>query len=158
MARPALLLSLGLTALAAAAFSPPAASFCDEAGWTTTWADEFDGASLDNTSWTMDLGGGDSRVRDSMGTAANVYLENGTLVLRSQVENVGGYNHSSGGVQTRGKKSWSGPTRVCVRAQLPGGGGGGNGSTSKREETRVVDDLCSYCSVCACRDCVCCTS
>ena len=139
MAPSALLLALGLTAIAAADVSPAEPSFCDDAGWTTTWADEFDGAVLDNTSWTMDLGGGDSRVRDSMGTAANVYLENGTLVLRSQVENVGGYNHSSGGVQTRGKKSWSGPTRVCVRAQLPGGGGGGNGSTSKRGEMRVVD-------------------
>lgn len=98
-------------------------SFCDTQGeWTKVWSDEFEGASLDESSWSIDLQGGDSRVRDSMGTADNVYLENGTLVLRSQRQAAGGYNFTSGAVQSQDKRFFKGPARVCVSASLPGGG------------------------------------
>jgi beta-glucanase (GH16 family) len=99
-------------------------SFCDDAAWTQVWHDEFTAPSLDTTSWDIDLNAGDSRVRDSQGTTDNVYIENGDLVLRSQKQQQGKYNFTSGAVQTQGKKSWEGLTRVCIRAQLPGGGGG----------------------------------
>ena len=104
----------------------PAPSFCAASGWNQVWADEFSGPALDNSSWTVDLSAGDSRVRDSQGTADNVYLEGGALVLRSQrVANAvaGGakFNYTSGAVQSKGLRSWQGRTRACVRAQLPGG-------------------------------------
>ena len=100
-------------------------SFCDEAGWDMVFADDFNGSALDTKSWTVDLGAGDSRVRNSQGTADNVYLENGALVLRSKAEKAGKWNYTSGAVQTMGKVSWkhAGGTRACVRAKLPGGEG-----------------------------------
>ena len=110
---------------------PPASpfvSFCDTDGFEQVWADEFSGTTLDNSSWTVDLAANDSRVRDSQGTADNVYLDGeGSLVLRSQRQRAGAFNFTSGAVETRGKRSWRGLTRACVRAQLPGGGGGKSG-------------------------------
>eukprot|EP01052_Picozoa_sp_SAG31_P034478 SAG31_NODE_4034_length_3647_cov_26.004510_5_plen_100_part_00 len=44
-----------------------------------------------------------------MGTADNVYLEEGALVLRSKREKSGRYNYTSGAVQTQGKVSWAHP-------------------------------------------------
>jgi len=113
-----------------------AGGFCDGSGdgvWEKVWADEFDQDSLDNSTWTVDLQGGDSRVRNSQGTADNVYLEDGKLVLRSQKQVSGNYNYTSGAVQSQDKRYWSGPTRICVSAALPGGGvngtvGGGQGA------------------------------
>lgn len=100
-------------------------SFCDEEGWTMVFADDFSGSALNESSWTVDLGAGDSRVRNSQGTADNVYLEDGALVLRSKREKSGKWNYTSGAVQSMGKRSWkhSGGTRACVLAKLPGGQG-----------------------------------
>jgi beta-glucanase (GH16 family) len=103
-------------------------SLCDSSdSWARVWADEFNEKELDTASWTVDLAGGDSRVRDSQGTADNVYLANGSLVLRSQKEVVGSYNFSSGAVDSQGKRSFKAPARVCVSAILPGGTGGPKG-------------------------------
>eukprot|EP00038_Savillea_parva_P008127 m.174938 g.174938 ORF g.174938 m.174938 type:complete len:321 (-) comp13898_c0_seq1:86-1048(-) len=99
-------------------------SFCDGAGYSVVWRDEFSGTTLNTSAWTVDLAGNDSRVRDSQGTADNVYVEDGHLVLRSQREAVNGYEFTSGAVETQGKVSWKGPARACVSAALPGGGGG----------------------------------
>jgi beta-glucanase (GH16 family) len=103
--------------------SASAASFCDSPGWKSVYTDEFTSPTLDTNSWSVDTSGGDSRVRDSLGTVDNVYVEDGKLVLRSMKENVGGYNYTSGSVQSQDLKYWEGPTRVCVSAKLPGGGG-----------------------------------
>lgn len=46
-----LVLVLPLSAPGAAA-----ASFCDEAGWTTTWRDEFEAETLDAAKWTVEHG------------------------------------------------------------------------------------------------------
>ena len=103
-------------------------SFCAQAGWMQVWADEFSGTTLNTSKWTVDLNSGDSRVRDSTGTASNVYIEAGALVLRSQRETVPGsqFNFTSGAVETKDKASWKhvGGTRACVRAKLPGGESG----------------------------------
>lgn len=100
-----------------------AASFCDsDSAWNQVWADEFNQSELDNTSWSIDVGAGDSRVRNSQGTIDNVYLEGGYLVLRSQKQKLGKYNFSSGAIQSKGKRSFAPPARVCISAKLPGGG------------------------------------
>ena len=65
----------------------------------------------------------DEKVRDSQGTRDNVYLQDGALVLRSQRQQAGDYNFTSGAVETQGKVSWKGLTRACVSAKLPGGQG-----------------------------------
>ena len=113
-----LLLTLSIPAFATAA------SFCSDPEWNQVYADEFNGETLDDKSWTIDLEGGDSRVRESQGTADNVYLENGNLVLRSQKQQLGAYNYTSGSIQSQGLKSFKGKTRVCVMAKLPGANGG----------------------------------
>ena len=113
-------------------------SFCAgnvAGGWVQVWADEFDGSALDNSSWTVDLGANDSRVRDSKGTSDNVYLDGrGALVLRTQRHTTGDYAFTSGAVQSQNKRFFGGAdsaaaaTRVCVSAKLPGGGGGDKGA------------------------------
>lgn len=44
----------------------------------------------------------------SQGTAENVYIEDGHLVLRSQRQAMNGYEFTSGAVQTQGLHSWKG--------------------------------------------------
>ena len=106
-----------------AAAAAPAKSFCAQSGWKQTWSDEFSGAALNTTAWSIDLHGGDSKVRDSQGTADNVYLEDGALVLRSQRKKAGKYNFTSGAVHSISGNWWkhAGGVRACVRAKLPGG-------------------------------------
>ena len=99
-------------------------SLCDQDGFQQIWADDFDGTTLDTTKWTITLGKDGGQLRDAWGTANNVYLDGkGALVLRSQREKHGTFNFTSGAVTSKGKASWRGltPTRVCVRAKLPGG-------------------------------------
>ena len=57
------------------------------------------GPVLNKSSWTLDFAGNDSRVRDSQGTADNVYIEDGHLVLRSQRQKLNGYDFTSGAVR-----------------------------------------------------------
>lgn len=102
----------------------PSYSFCDVDNFQIVFADEFESEHLNETIWSVDLSGGDSRVRQAQGTKENVYVENGSLVLRTERQKIGGYNYSSGAVETKGKVSWEGTTRVCIRARLPSGGKG----------------------------------
>jgi len=95
-------------------------SFCNSSGWHQEWADEFD--SFDSASWTKDVDQGDSKVRDATALPGNVYVEDGALVMKTQAEwkNGAWTNVTSGAVDSKGKQSWSGRTRVCVSAKLPG--------------------------------------
>lgn len=114
-------LVLALAPLAAAGrYTRP--SFCAAHGFRQIWADEFNGVALNASNWDRRTMGNVDRmaaVEDD-----DIYLENGTLVLRSQRRAANGYNFTSGAVHTRGKHSWAGRTRVCVRARLPAGGSG----------------------------------
>jgi beta-glucanase (GH16 family) len=95
-------------------------SFCAAHGFRQVWSDEFNGAGLNSSNWEKRTMGKVDRmaaVEDD-----DIYLENGSLVLRSQRRAVSGYNFTSGALHTRGKHSWKGRTRVCVRARLPAGG------------------------------------
>lgn len=68
--------------------------------------------------------------RSAACTADNVYLENGTLVLRAQREQVQGLNYTTGAVNTRHKSTWTaapGAFRMCISAKLPGSGPSGQG-------------------------------
>ena len=73
-------------ASAVSAVSATPSSFCTGEGWAQVWADEFSGSVLNESAWSIDVGAGDSQVRQSQGTRDNVYLEDGHLVLRSQRE------------------------------------------------------------------------
>ena len=121
MVAASLLLLLLLTPSAA----PPAGhqrartSFCAARGFRQVWSDEFTGARLNSSNWEKRTMGKVDRMASVEDD--DMYLENGNLVLRSQRRAVGGYNFTSGALHTRGKHSWKGRTRVCVRAKLPAG-------------------------------------
>lgn len=117
-----------------------AASFCDGAGWSIEWRDEFDADVLDETKWRVELSpngtgplgadchgeGCDSlgSCRDARCTRDNVYLERGNLVLRSRWEgDAASPLLTTGAVNTWDRSAWSSadePFRLCVRARLPG--------------------------------------
>ena len=125
---------------------PSGASLCGAAGWTPVFADEFSGSALDNSTWGNDMGWDTkSSLRTAKNLRENVWVADGALVIRSQREHAPAYtegiplklygnttfNYTSAAVTTRGRRAFGGggkTTRVCVRAQLPGGGGGGKGT------------------------------
>ena len=137
--------------------APHGRSFCDpDSAWTSEFADEFDGSALNDEVWTVTVGKkateaplthsagesyfgadclGDDCIllgscRSAACTAGNVYLDNGTLVLRSQRQAVEGANYTTGAVTTRDKTTWTaapGAFRMCISAKLPGSGESGQG-------------------------------
>ena len=96
-----------LLALALASVALPAAP----PGWTLTWSDEFDGASLDSTKWTYDIGGhgwGNNESQYYTNRPQNVYLESGKLVIKAINEDYTGADgvfrrYTSARLLTRGK-------------------------------------------------------
>lgn len=117
---PALLTVLALCSLTVAA---PA-----RASWSLLWADEFNGASLDATNWTADIGTGCPNLC-GWGNAElqyyrseNLAVTGGNLVITAKAESYGGAGYTSGKVHTRGKRTFL-YGRVEMRAKLPVGGG-----------------------------------
>lgn len=102
---------------------PTTKSFCD--GWKLQFSDEFEAPDLNITSWRVTIGQDRGRTRTANGTADNVYVENGALVLRSRRSSDNSSALTTGAVDTFQKMAWGrddGRTRVCVRAMLPGHG------------------------------------
>jgi len=71
------------------------------------WSDEFNGNSLDTTKWNIEIGNGSQYGISGWGNqeaqsyqASNVIVRDGALVLESRIENVGGYNYTSGRITT----------------------------------------------------------
>ena len=127
-------------------------SFCDAAGWTIAWADEFNAPTLNTSRWNIEQGvvpwshieaspskrvgadchgAGCARLgscREAACTIDSVHVRDGRLVLTSQRRHVSGRNFTTGAVNTWGKVSWrvedaAGPFRMCIRAKLPGSPG-----------------------------------
>lgn len=125
MARLAALLLAASAPLASAA----AASFCDAPGFARVFEDEFSGGALDAASWSASNGTAreDSSCREAMCLSRNVGVAGGALTLTSRREAAGWASFTTGAVNSQGKRFWpSDPGfRVCVSAQLPGGGVGG---------------------------------
>ena len=134
------------------AVSSESSSFCTpSATWPRSFSDEFDGPSLNTSLWSVYLqnaadpaSGGAGQCGFGVGRfgrcdAANVYLENGSLVLKSDKlpaqqcnASEGCFNFTSGGVTSRDKATWrvgGGESfRLCVNAMLPGGASPGSGT------------------------------
>ena len=130
--QPLLLLSLLLSAVCAGS---AAQSFCDaQPGWRIDWQDEFDGESLNASSWSaLDLDSYDiGSCRDAACLPENVQVSGGALHLRSERRQIKGYNFTTAAVRTKGKRSWAASPaswfRVCVSAILPGEGHGSGGA------------------------------
>jgi hypothetical protein len=135
LAAPVLQLAALVCLVSAACAGSLAPSFCDsQPGWKLDWQDEFDGDSLNASSWsaldlhTYDIGS----CRDAVCLPDNVQVAGGALLLRSERRQVQGYNFTTGAVRTKGKRSWTATAessfRVCVSAILPGEGHGRDGA------------------------------
>ena len=105
--------------------------FCEEEGWEVMFRDDFNGNALNTSNWNIVTTQGDSRVRNACGTASNVQVSNGTLILSSKREKPEGckFNYTTGAVTSIDKAFWQADdVRVCVRAVLPGKKGKGAGT------------------------------
>lgn len=97
--------------------------------WTLVWSDEFDGASLDASKWSVqegdgcDLGicgWGNNELQWYQGDNASV--ADGLLTITARQEAVGGKNFTSARIRTLDKGDWR-YGRFEVRARLPRGQG-----------------------------------
>ena len=74
-------------------------------GYTLVWADYFDGTSLDNTSWNVEVngnGGGNNELQYY--AAENVAVADGCLILTAKREESHGKHLTSGRLNTKGKR------------------------------------------------------
>ena len=114
--------SQGRAALASGSGSPHAppslrGATSSRAGWHLVWEDEFAGNSIDNASWNvwtgapgsegLEPGGNVSRLNDAWPSESSVSVKGGALTIRSNRQRAAhGYNYTSGGTFTLGKRSW----------------------------------------------------
>lgn len=110
------LLALGLIISAARAQDKP--------GWQMVWSDEFTDPVINASKWSFETGPANvnSELEYYSNSAKNAFVENGSLVIRSLKENVGGRNYTSSKMQTRMKGDWL-YGRIEVKAKLPSGKG-----------------------------------
>lgn len=89
------------------------------------WSDEFNGATLDESSWTRETGGGgwgNNELQYYTDRTVNSYLENGVLVIKAMQESYGGRNYTSARLKTQGKKFFK-YGKIEARMRLPYGQG-----------------------------------
>ncbi len=91
-------------------------------GWKLVWQDEFNGKRLDTSKWNVLLREQSKHNELQYYLPDEVYVENGTLHLRSRVRSYGSMKYTSGRLDTKGKFA---PIygRFEIRAKLPGGKG-----------------------------------
>ena len=86
-------------------------SFRTVKGWELVWSDEFDGAALDPSKWTIQTGDGTAEGIPGWGNnelqsyqAANVAISGGNLVIAAREESTDdGHAYTSGRINTSGK-------------------------------------------------------
>ena len=102
---------------------PPERPPTRPAKWGLAWADEFNGATLDANTWIAVDGASNVNNELEYYTPSDVYLENGNLVLRSQVRSMGGRGYTSGEVRTGMNRLVSRGSAIEWRTQVPSGKG-----------------------------------
>lgn len=101
----------------------PAPTPARPAKWGLAWADEFDGTTLDARTWIAVDGASNVNNELEYYTPSDVYLENGSLVLRSQFRSMGGRGYTSGEVRTGTNRLVSHGSAIEWRTQVPSGKG-----------------------------------
>lgn len=94
-------------------------------GLSLKWSDEFDGKSLDLSSWNYDLGAsgwGNNELENYTNSDKNSYLREGYLIIEARKESLGGSSYTSARLQTKGKREFQ-YGRMDIRAKLPKGQG-----------------------------------
>jgi beta-glucanase (GH16 family) len=117
--RPGMLVLLfaGLVSPWVVAEPPP-----DKSEWKLVFSDEFDGKILSPARWNVLVREHSKHNELQYYVSDDVYVENGSLRLRSRIRDFGSQHYTSGRVDTRGKFS---PLygRFEIRAKLPSGKG-----------------------------------
>jgi beta-glucanase (GH16 family) len=95
-------------------------------GYEKVWQDEFNGTSLDLTSWGFDVGGGGWGNNElqyyTNNRPENIFLQNGKLIIEARKETFQGRDYTSSRILTKGKKEFT-FGRIDIRAKLPTGKG-----------------------------------
>ncbi|MBC7902320.1 MAG: family 16 glycosylhydrolase [Gemmatimonadaceae bacterium] len=99
-------------------------------GYTLSWADEFNGTSLDAGAWTNELGDGcptlcgfgNNELQYYTNPPSNLFFQDGKMLIEARQESVAGKNFTSARIKTQGKKSFQ-FGRIDIRALLPYGKG-----------------------------------
>lgn len=93
------------------------------AKWSLVWADEFNGATVDPASWIVSDGAVNVNNELEFYSPAQVSIENGALVLKSDRQAVGGRQYVSGEVRSGTKRTVSRGNAIEWRTQIPSGKG-----------------------------------
>jgi beta-glucanase (GH16 family) len=94
-------------------------------GYTVAWADEFNGTSLDSTSWTCETGSGGWGNNESeyyTDRSQNVSVADGNLKITAIRENYNGSPWTSARIKTQGKKQFT-FGKIQARIKMPNGTG-----------------------------------
>jgi beta-glucanase (GH16 family) len=94
-------------------------------GWTLTWADEFNGTSLDSSKWNIEVngnGGGNNELQYYTARQENIRVTGGELVIEARKEAYMGKQYTSGRITTQNKASWQ-YGRMEARMKIPTGKG-----------------------------------
>lgn len=100
------------------------------AGYTLAWSDEFNGSSLDGSSWEVEggngcpavCGWGNNELEFYTGRPENLFFQDGKMIIEARKEAYSGFNYTSSKIVSRGKKTFK-YGRIDFRAKLPTGKG-----------------------------------
>jgi beta-glucanase (GH16 family) len=101
----------------------PAPTHAKPAQWELQWSDEFAGPALDATTWIAVEGPAEVNDELQYYTPEDVYIENGSLVLRTRQRPMGGRGYTSGEVRTGQKRMVTRGFAVEWRTKVPKGRG-----------------------------------
>ena len=94
-------------------------------GWVLDWHDEFDGRTLDRTTWVPETGGngwGNQELQFYTDRPDNVRVDGGNLVIEARKEDRGGRHYTSARIKTAGKVERT-YGRYEARIKIPRGQG-----------------------------------
>ncbi len=105
---------------------PPAPVPIDSTeGWELVWSDEFDGAEIDLSNWTYDIGGwgwGNGEAQYYTDRPENASLQNGLLVIALRQEQIEDSYYTSARLKTQGLQEFQ-YGRIEARVKVPRGDG-----------------------------------
>ncbi|MDQ2720931.1 MAG: glycoside hydrolase family 16 protein [Bacteroidota bacterium] len=95
-------------------------------GLSLKWSDEFNGKTLDPSSWGFDTGGGgwgNNELENYTSSSKNLFVtKGGYLVMEARSETLGSENYTSAKIESKGKREFT-YGRIDIRAILPKGKG-----------------------------------
>ncbi len=97
------------------------------AGYSLVWSDEFNGSSVDPSTWTYEIGTGNNSWGNNeleyyTDRTQNSFVSDGHLIIEARAESFGGRNYTSARMITKNKKIFK-FGRIDIRAKMPKGKG-----------------------------------